>query len=263
MTEFIENIFSTIFGNNVVLATILIAVVPVIELKGAIPFSMSPEIWGASALPYWSAFLYGLLGSCLVVPILALIYTPIINCLKKTKLFRKLALKIENRVNSKKEAIEQKAVEENAVDNQGNSNLINKTDKTGSESANLKVQNKEAVQVKLEEKNAENKKKKIVYNKNFFLKVLGVFAFVAIPLPLTGVWTGTCMAVALGLGFWWSCATVILGNVVAGLLITLVSSLFGDATLIFFYILIAIMVVAALALFIRTLTKKHKKAKEK
>ena len=83
MTDFIENIFSSIFGNNVVLATILIAIIPIIELKGAIPFSMSPEIWGSFALPYWEAFFYGLLGSCLIVPILALLYVPIINWLKK------------------------------------------------------------------------------------------------------------------------------------------------------------------------------------
>ena len=69
MTEFIENIFSTIFGNNVILATILIALVPIIELKGAIPFSMSAEIWGNSALSLWPAFFCGLLGSCLVVPL--------------------------------------------------------------------------------------------------------------------------------------------------------------------------------------------------
>ena len=31
--------------------------------------------------------------------------------------------------------------------------------------------------------------------------VLGVFAFVAVPLPLTGVWTGTAIAVFLGLKF--------------------------------------------------------------
>ena len=79
MTEFIENIFSSIFGNNVILATILIAIIPIIELKGAIPFSMSPEIWGSFALPYWEAFIYGLIGSSLIVPILALLYVPIIK----------------------------------------------------------------------------------------------------------------------------------------------------------------------------------------
>ena len=231
MTEFIENIFSTLFGNNVILATILIAVVPVIELKGAIPFSMSPQIWGAAALPYWEAFLYGLIGSSMVVPILALLYIPIINWLKKTKLFKRLAEKLENRVNSKKEKLEEKAESE---------------DTNNSE------------QLVVEKNNSTQTNKK--YNKKFFLKLLGVFAFVAIPLPLTGVWTGTCIGVALGLGFWWTCASVILGNVVAGLLITLVSSLFGDATLVFFYILIAVILIFVL---VKLLLKLIKRKKEK
>lgn len=233
MTEFIENIFSTLFGNNVVLATILIAVVPVIELKGAIPFSMSPQIWGAAALPYWEAFLYGLIGSCMVVPILALLYIPIINWLKKTKLFKRLAEKLENRVNSKKEKLEEKAENEDT-----------------NNSEQLVVEEKNQIQT--------NKKEKRVYDKKFFLKLLGVFTFVAIPLPLTGVWTGTCIGVALGLGFWWTCASVILGNVVAGLLITLVSSLFGDATLIFFYILIAAILIFVLVKLILKLIKRKK-----
>ena len=96
MTEFVEGIFSNIFGSNVVLATILIAMVPVIELKGAIPFSMAVDIWGINALSFFPALIYGILGSSLIVPILALIYKPVINWLKRTKLFRRIAEKIEN-----------------------------------------------------------------------------------------------------------------------------------------------------------------------
>lgn len=226
MTELIENIFSSIFGNNVILATILISVVPIIELKGAIPFSMSPEIWGSFALPYWEAFIYGLIGSSLVVPILALLYTPIINWLKKTKLFKKLAEKLENRVNSKKQSIETKAEE------------------------------------KTEEENTKKKKNKRVYDKKFFLKLFGVFAFVAIPLPLTGVWTGTCIAVALGLGFGWTCLSVVLGNIVAGLLITLASTLFGDATMVFVYILLGVVLLALLFGLIKKIIIKQKAKKQ-
>ena len=233
MTEFIENIFSTLFGNNVVLATILISAIPVIELKGSIPFAMSPQIWGSAALPYWTAFAYGLLGSCMVVPVLALIYIPIINWLKKTKLFKKLAEKIEAKVNKQKDKIEQ--------------DVAQKTQDEVVENIETKVE--------------KTKKKKIVYDKKFFLRLLGVFGFVAIPLPLTGVWTGTCLAVALGLGFWWSCLSVILGNVVAGLIITLVSNLFGDATIIFFYILIGIILLAALFMFVKKVIKKYKSKK--
>ena len=228
MTEFIENIFSTIFGNNVILATILIATIPIIELKGAIPFSMSPEIWGAVALSEWKAFLFAFLGSSLIVPILALIYNPIIKWLKTTKLFRKIAEKIENRVSSKKQKIE--------------------------EDVNNKTENKESLD------NSENGQAK-KFDKKFILKLLGVFMFVAIPLPLTGVWTGTCIAVALGLNFGWTCLTIISGNLIAGLIITLISHLFGEATIIFVYILLAIVVLVILFGLIKKLISK--KASEK
>ncbi len=58
------------------------------------------------------------------------------------------------------------------------------------------------------------------------LKMLGVFIFVAIPLPLTGVWTGTAVAVFLNLKFKDAVLPVIVGNIVAGVLISLLAELF-------------------------------------
>ncbi len=155
--------------------------IPIVELRGAIPFAMSKSLWGASALSNWSAFLWAMLGSSLVVPFVALCFVPIINWLKKTKIFRKMAVAIENKVakHSKK--------------------LIDKED--------------------------QNQRRK-----TFWVKVIGVFVFVAVPLPLTGVWTGTAVAVMIGLNFWVSCASVMVGNVVAGLLITLLSSVTDNAS---------------------------------
>ena len=57
---------------------------------------------------------------------------------------------------------------------------------------------------------------------------LGVFAFVAVPLPLTGVWTGTAIAVFLGLKFKDTILPVMLGNLAAGSVITLLTFLFSD-----------------------------------
>ncbi|MBO7378000.1 MAG: small multi-drug export protein [Clostridia bacterium] len=57
---------------------------------------------------------------------------------------------------------------------------------------------------------------------------LGVFAFVAVPLPLTGVWTGTAIAVFLGLKFKDTILPVMLGNLAAGSVITLLTFLFRD-----------------------------------
>lgn len=58
-----------------------------------------------------------------------------------------------------------------------------------------------------------------------FYKALGVFIFVAIPLPMTGVWTGTAIAVFLGLKFEQAVLPIAAGNLVAGLLIEGLSEL--------------------------------------
>ena len=54
----------------------------------------------------------------------------------------------------------------------------------------------------------------------------GYFAlmfFIAIPLPGTGVWTGTMVAWAMGLDRWRSFAAIAAGTVIAGLLVLLIS----------------------------------------
>jgi len=48
---------------------------------------------------------------------------------------------------------------------------------------------------------------------------LGLFLFVAIPLPLTGVWTGSAVASLIGLDFKKSLRTVIAGAIVCGWII--------------------------------------------
>lgn len=65
----------------------------------------------------------------------------------------------------------------------------------------------------LKNQQAKNKSSKI---SETLLKQIGVFVFVAIPLPVTGVWTGTAIAVFLGLKFRHAILPVILGNLVAG-----------------------------------------------
>lgn len=55
---------------------------------------------------------------------------------------------------------------------------------------------------------------------------LGVFLFVAIPVPGTGVWTGSLIASVLGLKPGKAIITVIVGNVVAGFLMLLLSGIF-------------------------------------
>lgn len=321
MTQFIEQLFHNLFGNNVWLATILIAMVPVIELKGAIPFSMSSQIWGAEALGLLNAFLAGLIGSSIVVPILVLLYKPIINFLKKTKLFRRLGQKIEERVNSKKQKVEQEIAEQNLNKKEQNfsQNLSGNDGKIVIEIDENSIDNDQKI-AKIDEKTSEKvakndqilTKNEAFFDKNYIKnnqnmdknqsknniksddclnnfdkengknltkseenfeskndkktnslkkRIASVFVFVALPFPFTGVWTGACLAVALGLNFWQATTTVILGNVVAGLIITLVSSLFGDATLIFFYAFLACILAGILFFIVRAIVRKIKTKK--
>ena len=89
------------------------------------------------------------------------------------------------------------------------------------------------------------------------LKMLGVFIFVAIPLPLTGVWTGTAVAVFLNLKFKDAVLPVIVGNIVAGVLISLLAELFlalYGSTAVLDYVLWGLFALA-LVLFIITLIR--------
>ena len=72
-----------------------------------------------------------------------------------------------------------------------------------------------------EKKQATGRKK----HSERFLKQLGVFVFVAIPLPMTGVWTGTAIAVFLGMKFKDAVLPIAAGNLVAGLIIELLAEL--------------------------------------
>ena len=209
MIDFFGRVFSVIFGGNSWLATIVIAMFPIIELKGAIPVGVSREFWGDNVLTEPQAFLFSLIGSCLVVPLIALLFTPILEYMKRTRVFKKTARVIEEKV-------------------QRSTARINTKTQDGGRGKTI-------------------------------LKMLGVFGFVAIPLPLTGVWTGTCIAVCLGLKFWQTIVSVVLGNIVAGLLVTTVCTIFPNFTSILFLIVLAIVIVLLLIMLIKVLTTKKTK----
>ena len=186
---------------------------PIIELKGAIPFATNPGFWSESAWTIWQAFGWSLLGSCLVVPILAALFLPLIHWLKTTKLFKRLAESIENRVKSKA----------------GELNGANKNT--------------------------------AVFSSAYWKKVLGIFLFVSVPLPLTGVWTGTCIAMFIGLDYVSTCISVVCGNIIAGLLISLMLEFFPWLNNWLFYIfLLIVVIVVVYEIIISTRRKQNKKS---
>lgn len=202
MTELIGNILAFVFRGNSSLGTFFISMFPLIELKGGIPIGMSVDFWGDKALSGFPAFLFALLGSSTIVFLLPLVFVPILNFLKKTKLFKKLGEFIERKVNA-------------------NSNKILST------------------------------------KKSIILKMLAIFLFVAVPLPLTGVYMGCCVSVAIGLDYWQTVFSVFFGNIVAGLIIYFVCSIFPAFTTILFYIVLGIVAIVIVSgIFKRFISKK-------
>jgi uncharacterized membrane protein len=54
---------------------------------------------------------------------------------------------------------------------------------------------------------------------------IGLMIFVAVPLPLTGAWTGAIIAVLVGMPFWRAFISIALGVLIAGVIVTCLSLL--------------------------------------
>ncbi|MBR2617276.1 MAG: small multi-drug export protein, partial [Clostridia bacterium] len=89
------------------------------------------------------------------------------------------------------------------------------------------------------------------------IKIIAVFLFVAIPLPMTGVWMGTGLAVFMNLKFKQAVLPIIVGNLIAGLIISLLAELFLAYVDIILYVLLGLAAIF-LAFFIYKILKKSK-----
>ena len=109
MIEQIELFFVNLFSGNAFLATFFISMVPIIELKGAVPFGMSAKLFGGNALSPGLAWTASALGSLVPALLLVCAFTPIMNWLKRTKMFMALTQKIEQKFSQNAEKIKSNA----------------------------------------------------------------------------------------------------------------------------------------------------------
>ena len=70
----------------------LISILPVVELRGAIPVGV------ALGIPSWTLYFLAVLGNCLPIPLIIFLARPFINWLLKTRLFRGFGNWLENKV---------------------------------------------------------------------------------------------------------------------------------------------------------------------
>lgn len=136
------------------LATLLLAMLPIFELRGAIP--VGSKILG---LPLAEAVALSVVGNMLpIIPILLLL-GPASAWLSRWDLFDSFFQWLFSRTRSK-------------------SDLIRK------------------------------------------YELVGLMLFVAVPLPMTGAWTGAVAAFLFGIGFWPALGAIFLGVLIAGAIIT-------------------------------------------
>lgn len=171
LTEAIVNFLRSI-TDNAELLTFFAAMIPLIELKGAIPVGVS---LGMPVLK--SAFISYLGSTAIIIPVFFLLI-PVFNLLKKIPFIKRIVEKIE-----------------------------------------IMLKNRAAAFAEKSKGSAEKAAQKML--------VLGLFIFVAIPLPVTGVWTGTAIAVFLSMKFRHSALPLALGNLIAGGIITALIAIIG------------------------------------
>lgn len=92
--------------------------------------------------------------------------------------------------------------------------------------------------------------------------MVGLFIFVAIPFPVTGVWTGTAIAVFLNMKFRHAFLPIVLGNLVAGSIITLITFLFADYVDLIITILLLIAILMLVIFIIKVIKSKPEEIKD-
>ena len=203
MAESIVNFFRELIGNDFV-TVFIVSMIPFVEVRGSIPIAI------AMGMNPFAAFGMAFLGSAIWCPILLLIWRPIINWLKKFKIFRAIVEAIEDGFKSKAKGVEDKAS-------------------------------------KFDASQIERR------------KMLGLFAFVAFPAPMTGVWTGTAIGAFIDMSFWKALLTVIVGDLTACTIMTLLSYFCSAYIDIILYVVMAIVFVAILYFVVRVIVKATKR----
>lgn len=95
------------------------------------------------------------------------------------------------------------------------------------------------------------------------IKFWGVLLFVAIPLPLTGVWTGTAIAVFLNMKPRHAIPAVLLGNLIAASIILALSVFFAPYIDVILNAFLIIVVVVLITWIVKLVLKTRKNSKQK
>lgn len=196
---FVDNFSSCVF-----LAVILMALIPTIESKIAIPFGLSYAIWGEATLSPIVAFICAYIGSMLPSIFIIIIVRKLKN---RTSGFvcDKLINSAESKYHRKLELLSSKS--------------------------------------------------------RTFYKLSSLALFVAVPLPLTGVYSGSLIAGLSNLKIYQAFISIAIGEFISCLAITLLCVLFENSTLLILLASLIILVIFIVFDIVFMLIKRQKKLK--
>lgn len=104
-----------------------------------------------------------------------------------------------------------------------------------------------------------NKISKLSNNQSTFKKLALLCGFVAIPLPMTGVWSGSVVAGCTNLKTWQSFISIAIGSLISCSIILGVCLLFAGSELVILFISLGLLALFAIYEMIGMLIKKRKK----
>ena len=163
----------------------IISVLPIIELRGAIP------VGAALGLPFYTNFPLAVVGNLLPVPFILLFIPRFLDFLAKFKTFRPMVLWLRKKANK--------------------------------HSSKVFGKDAEVEELTLDEELLLNSKENSKVMKMSGGIFIAMFIFVAIPLPGTGAWTGSLVASLFNLPKKRSFLAILLGVLAAGVIMCLAS----------------------------------------
>ena len=179
------------------LLVFLISMIPIVELRGAIPIA------AAKGLPFGWAYALTVVGNMLPVPFILLLIPVLFAFMRRHHILVGVV-----------DWLERKA-------QKGAKKMAKRSGKAENETAET-----ETAPETVEPTEAESATESAPAQENKAagtLAFLGLYLFVAIPLPGTGAWTGSLVAALFGMKKWRAFLAVFLGVLTAGVIMTLAS----------------------------------------
>jgi len=159
----LDNILNILFrlGFSKELVVVAISALPVVELRGAIPFAMGviPSAIYPESLPWQRALPLAIAGNLIPVPFLLLFFNAISRHLSRVDIFKRWLHRLEERTRRRGKIVER-------------------------------------------------------------YKRIGLALFVAVPLPVTGAWTGSLAATIFEIKFKHALLSIFVGVCIAGAIVT-------------------------------------------